>query len=186
MDPTYKGLGVPVPDKIRSPGPNFRLIFTVVGVFILIVAVVGIIAQMNSGGSSNHSQRLLYRLDALVALTSSASSSLQDDDLSKINAEVALVLTSDAVDVKKVIPAAKADKTLNDIKAEEADKATAETLKTAKLNGIYDTSYRTILKQKIETTYALAGEVSDKSSKTSVKNTLATLREHLSTYFKQL
>ncbi len=186
MDPTFKGLGAPMPSKTSSSGPNFKLIFIILGGVLAVVIIASLIIGRVNGDSTALSQRLLYRLDALYSLTSNAQSNIVSDDIAKINSEASLVLAGDIVAVEEVIPAAKSSSTLTAIKTEELDATTVANLKTAKINGVYDKTYTTALLQKLEAAYALAGEVNDGSSSTKVKAALTTLRDHLSTYYTQL
>jgi len=97
-----------------------------------------------------------------------------------------IVLASDSVALKKVIPTAKTTTELTKIKTEEADAASVTKLKTAKINGQYDTTYKDILIQKIETANALVTELYGKATKSSVKSELVTINEHLKVYYAQL
>lgn len=186
MDPTYKGLSVPTPTKVRSGGLNMRKPLLIGGGILVLFIIIGIIANFLTPNTTIISQRLLYRVDALNTLMNSARASIQNDALAKINADLLIVMTGDYTALNKVIPTAKTTKELTAIKTEEADATTTANLKTAKVNGQYDSTYKTTLIQKIEATYALATELQNKSSKSSVKTALTTLKEHLNTYYTQL
>ncbi len=185
MDPTFKGLPTPLPTARQQQGPNFRLILLVASGFLLLIFVLGLL--FSSGGSpTDTTQRLVYRIDALIALTSSAKSNIKDDELAKLNAELSLTLIGDQALLTSVLPKVKVDKTLTAIKKEEADSATLALLKDASVNGTHDTTYRSVLSTKIQETSALAEEVSSASSKKVIKDILTTLKDHLTIYFGQL
>lgn len=186
MDPTYKGLSVPTPTKTRGGGFNLRKPLLIGGGVLVFFILIGILANLFTTDTSTLSQRLLYRMDALEALAASAKNDISSDSLSKINADLSLVLTGDNTALKKVIPAVKTTSELTKIKTEETDANTTAKLKTAKVNGQYDSSYKEVLIQKIETANALITELWSKSSKSSVKTELVTINEHLKVYYAQL
>ncbi len=187
MDPTYKGLATPVPNKInQTSGPNLKL---VVLISLAVLAVLGIVGFfISSAGSEDRylTQRLSYRLDTLDTIAGGAQANVSDDNLRKISSELSLVLTGDIAAIKKLLPIVKTDSKLTAIKTEETDKTTMDGLKDAKLNGIYDTAYKTALVEKLQTSYQLTQDVKSKSSSKSMKSALTTLGEHLNFYSIQL
>lgn len=186
MDPTYKGLSVPTPSKTRPGSPNLRKALLIGGGILVLFIIIGFIANLMTPNTTNISQRLLYRVDALNELVSDAQDNISSDDLAKINADISIVLIGDYKTLTGVIPTVKTTKELTAIKTEEADATTTEALKTAKINGQFDSEYKTVLMQKLETTYALSNELLTKSSKSTTKAALTTFREHLITYYNQL
>lgn len=185
MDPTYKGLPTPLPTVQKRGGPNLRLAMLIGGGFLVLIVVLGLIFG-GGGTSTNDRQRLLYRLDALIAMTNTAKLSLKSDNLQKINAELSLVLTSDQTAVTAVIPAAKATKELSALKTEEADAELVTTLKAAAANGTYDSAYKAALQEKLSATYSLANELVANTSSSAIKTALTPLNEHITSYFNQL
>ncbi len=186
MDPTYKGLSVPTPTRTRGGGLNLRKPLLIGGGIIVLITIAAFVANALTPNTTTLSQRLLYRTDALLALTNSAQKDISSDALAKVNADLMIVLTSDNAALQKAIPAAKTTKELTKIKTEETDADTTARLATAKINGEYDSTYKTILLQKLETENALVSELWTKSSKASVKSTLLTLNDHLKLYYAQL
>lgn len=186
MDPTYKGLSVPTPSKTRPGGPNLRKALLIGGGLLLVFVVIGFIANLLAPNTTDISQRLLYRVDALNTLVSNAQDNISSDDLGKINADLSIILIGDYKALTNVIPTVKTTKELTAIKTEEADAATTDALKTAKVNGQFDSTYKKTLMQKLEATYALSNELLTKSSKSTTKTALTTFREHLITYYNQL
>ena len=185
MDPTFKGLSAPTPTKVRTSNANLRKTLIIGGALLLLIAIVGVVMTLLTPNNTL-SQRFLYRLDALSALTLTAQSSIQDDNLSKINADLSIVLTGDVTSINKLIPTAKTTPELTAIKTEETDKTTTDNLKTALVNGQYDSTYKTVLKQKVDAANALAAELAGKTTSTELKQALATLEDHLHTYYIQL
>lgn len=186
MDPTYRGLSAPTPTKARSGKLNLRPALFIGGGVLILFVIIGLVVNMLSPNTTTLSQRLLYRVDALSTLISSARTDIGDDSLAKINADLSIVLTGDYAALAKVIPTAKSTNELKKIKTEEADADTTAKLKTAKINGQYDSTYKTVLIQKIEAANALANELQSKSSKSSVKSALTTLKDHLGIYYTEL
>lgn len=186
MDPTYKGLSMPTPTKTRSGGLNLRKPLLIGGGVLVLFIVIGLLANLFTTDTTTISQRLLYRMDALETLTTTAKSDISSDALGKINADLSIVLSGDNAALKKVITSAKMTTELTKIKTEEADAATTAKLKTAKINGQYDTTYKNVLLQKIEAANALITELWGQSSRSSVKAQLVTTNDHLKTYYAQL
>lgn len=186
MDPTFKGLSMPVPDKIKTNGFNFKLTLLVAVSLLALVAGVSLIVGNLNNSSKYLNQRLIYRMEALTSMASKAQAEIGEEAMSKTNAELSLVLSGDTAIIKKIIPTVKSNKTLSSIKNEEADKASLESLKTAKINGTYDVTYKKILSQKLQTASALTSEVSKKSSNKKLKTELTRLSSHLQTYYDLL
>lgn len=185
MDPTFKGLGTPTPTKVK-PQMHLPRWLLYVGAFVVLALVATVIAMMITPKSDNIKQRLLYRIDALSSLTSDARPNIQSGDLAKINSELSLMLTNDGESIKKVIAAAKLNDTLKSIRTQEQDKATDEKLKTARINGSFDSAYKTVLIQKIEATIALLQEVYTKNATKKQKPILDSTYKNLNNYLAQL
>lgn len=186
MDPTFYGLGAPTPTKNGAKKLNLRPVLFIAGGALLVVVVLGIIANMLNPNTAEISQRLAYRVDALTTLVKKSTDQIQGDSLRKINADLALTLAGDNAVVQKAIPAVKTTPRLTAIKTEETDAQTTTKLKAAGVNGTFDSAYKTVLLQKIESTRALISELYKKSSNTTLKNNLTTLSTHLKTYYDQL
>lgn len=185
MDPTYKGLPTPLPTVQPKRGPNLKLILIIAGAFLVLITVLGLIFS-RGGGNVNEQQQLLYRLDSLIELTTSAKQSLTDDDLQKINAEVTLILTGDQTALKAATPTAKSSKALTALKAAEANTETTEKLKIAAQSGSYNTTYREVLAEKLSNLYTLSAKVNKEASSKQLKAATATMNEHLTAYYNQL
>lgn len=155
------------------------------GVIALLIVVIIVLGMMN-GGSGDNQQRLLFRLSNLDSTMDEARRNIRSDSLGKINTETSLVISGDIVAIESLIPVKKNDKSLNAIQDEEADTVTVERLKTAALNNQHDSTYKTVLADKLQSTYELAGEVAKKSSDSKLKAALQTLQDHLTIYYEQL
>lgn len=186
MDPTFKGLSAPTPKKVQTSSTSLRKALVIAGGFLLLIAIAGVAMTLLTPNNTTLSQRFLYRLDALDALTVTARANIQDDNLSKVNADLSLVLTGDITSISKLIATAKTTPELTAIKTEEADATTTDNLKKALVNGQYDSTYKTVLKQKVGAASALATEIAGKTTSTQLKQALTTLQDHLQTYYTQL
>lgn len=185
MDPTFKGLGPPLPQKRPASGPSFKLIFIIIGGALVLLTALVLIGNALGSSTQNNAQRLIYRLDSLKTLTTTASKDISDEALSSANSSFSLVLSGDISAIKEVIKEKKADKALSDIKKDESNDETLTRLNSAKTNGTYDSTYRTVLREKLQAAYNLAEEVSKRTTKQQ-KEALSALQEHLSTYYEQL
>ena len=186
MDPTYKGLPTPVPTRLPAKGPNLKLALIVGGGFLLLVVILGLLFAQ--GDKTDALQRLGYRIDTFTAMVAAADPDIKDDELAKLNAELALVIGGDAAALDKILPSDKGNQTLATIKAQETDalNTTKAELKTALSGGGHDTTYRKTLQEKIQALYSLATEAEAASRSAATKASLETLREHLEFYFNQL
>ncbi len=117
MDPTYKGLSAPTPNSGRSSsGLDWRRgLFFTAGLVGLIV-IIALVSSMLTPNTTNITQRLLYRLDALTTMATSARSNIRDDSLSKINADLSLILNGDYLAIKKATPVVQMNAELTAIK----------------------------------------------------------------------
>lgn len=186
MDPTYKGLSVPTPTKVRQKGPSFKRPLLIGLGGVLFIILLWVLVTIFSPNTTAISQRTLYRVDSLTTMMKSAQSNIQDDSLAKLNADLYIVILGDYSALSKAIPTAKSSKELTAIKTEETDAATTAKLKTAKVNGKFDSTYKAVLLQKMEAANALAVELKGVSSKSAVKSALTTFTGHLQTYYTQL
>lgn len=185
MDPTFKGLSAPLPStRPTRRAPQLKLILLIAGGFLLIVTVLGLI--FSRGGTDKYlSQRLVYRIERVQALTNSAENA-SNNEIRKIASEVRIVLSGHATTLKPLLPSAKTDKQLAAIKTAEQDETGQKALSDAKLNGVFDSTYKRLFSEKIQETYALAGEIHDKTPNKSLKTALANLRNDLQAYYTQL
>lgn len=187
MDPTYKGLSAPTPHSNRpKTGVNWQRALLVAVGLIGGIMIIGLLVDVLSPKSTNITQRLLYRFDALTTLTNSARPNIKDNNLSKVNADLSLMLNGDNTAIKKVTPVVKMDAELTAIKKVETDATTTDKLKTALVNGSFDTAYKKVLIQKLEATSSLITEVSSKTSSSTLKKALATAYDHMNTYYIQI
>lgn len=185
MDPTFKGLSPPVPQKRPAGGPSFKLILAIVGAALVLLTIIVIVGNNLGSSTQNNAQRLIFRLDSLKSLTTTASRDVVDESLSSINSSLSLVLSGDIAAVKNVIKEKKIDKVLADIKKEEANDETLTRLNSAKTNGTYDSTYREVLRERLQNAYNLSVEINKHASKQQ-KESLNQLQKNLSTYYEQL
>lgn len=186
MDPTYHGLSNPVPVLQPKKSPPMKLIFIILGVLVIIGLGLVWFVNSQSGNIGLQEQRLRYRIDALNSLTDDAKGDITDGTLSKINADLSIVLKGDIAKLDVAIPAAKSSNELKVIAAEETDDKTTTTLEDAKLNGQFDSTYKTTLMAKVNDTYMLAKKINDTTKSKSKRDVTTTIMNDLKSYYTQL
>lgn len=187
MDPTYLGQPVPVPGKVaaqRGGGFSGRTLLIIV---ILLIAVIAGGAMMLAGQDKSGplSQRLTYRLEALDDILKDGKKNASSDKLRKVTADGSILLIGDMTTINATLPKAKGKKPAT-IVAAESSKPSIERLKTAKINGGYDTAYTSELTAKLETTSALTRELYKESRSKKLREALDTMYRHLAQLQKDL
>lgn len=186
MDPTLLGRPMPAPTAQKPAGAfSARLVFLVLAVLAVLVGVFLLVAS-SSDGSRQLLERLSARQATTLKLLADGQKNLTDDNLSKLNSELTLVLLSDTNALDTELSKAGIKKIDKDILASETDEATFDKLKTAKLNGQYDTAYRTVLTQRLESLRSLLRELHDKTKSKSLKSVTNAEYTHLSGYINSL
>lgn len=188
MDPTYKGLHVPTPMSTpqRKGSGNLKKGLVIGGVIIAGIILLGLAVNFLTPNNTGITQRMLYRIDALSTLTSSSRAFIKNGDLSKINTDLSIMLNGDNAELKKAVPVVKMTPELTAIKKEETDATTADKLKTATINGAFDTVYKTVLMQKLEAASQIIKDVYKETSSKTLKQTLTNTADHINTYYQQL
>lgn len=155
-----------------------------VGLLVAVLAGVGLIVA-NQDTTGPLSQRLTYRLDALEDILKDGKKNASSDKLRKITGEGSILLAGDITAVKAAIPESKGKKPAA-IVAAESSKPSLERLKTAKVNGTYDTAYASELAAKLEATSALTRELHKETRSKSLRAALNTMYQHLAQLEKDL
>lgn len=186
MDPTMLGRPVPTPTAQKTPGLITKR------TLIIVLALVGALISgtlLFASGSDNSGpllQRLSARQATTLKLVADGQKNIISDDLAKINSELNIVLQSDNNALQAELSAAGIKKIDKLIAANEADEETFKKLASAKLNAQYDSTYRGVLAQKLESLRALLQELHDKTKSKALKTKLAAEYQHLSTYADSL
>lgn len=186
MDPSLLGKPIPTP-VAQKPANRFPKGLLLIG--LLIVAITAAVFMLFASSSDNNGQ-LMQRLSARQATTlkiiADGQKNLTNDDLSKINSELSIILLSSDAALQTELKSAGIKKLDKTITAAEADSETFTKLTSAKLNAQYDSTYKTVLTQKLESLQALLRELHDKTKSKSLKTVLSTEYKHLSTYSDEL
>lgn len=171
MDPSYQGRVPQVPSKQRiRRGLRLtpRALLLIGGALAAII--IGAVLLANSGDKSGPLQlRLSARLATLEKMSSDGRKNLSSGDLKELNGRLAIQLASDQKTIGDAMTARKPNK---DITAAEADTASFDTLEDARLNSRYDTTYRRIVSQKLDSTTALMRELYDSTRSKALKAAL--------------
>ena len=186
MDPSYLGQPIQPPTANKPTGlvTKRSLLLIISGAFAVIAGAFMLFASGDRSGPLQ--QRLSARQATTLAIIDDGKKNLTDDELQKLNSELSIVLLSDNNKLTAALAAAGTKKADKATTAAEADAATFEKLKTAKLNAQYDSTYQTVLSQKLESLMALSQELHGKTKKKQLKAVLAEEYTHLATYQKAL
>lgn len=187
MDPSLLGRPIPAPTA-QKPTRTFpaKLVLIVLALIALVVGGLMLIVA-SSDNSGQLMQRLSARHATTLKLVADGQKNLTDDNLQKINSELNIILLSDSARVQTELASAGIAKKLDkEIVAAEADSTTFDKLASAKLNAQYDSTYRTILIQKLESLTVLLRELHDKTKSKSLKTALSSEYQHLTGYLNEL
>ena len=174
MDPTYHGLGAPVPTNGRRRmgfSPKMML-FIIVGIVVIIIGVV--LLTLSRDSTAPLQSRLSARLDTLQRIVAEGQKNLRDPDLKTINSQISIQVLSDSSAIKSELQKLGMKSPDKTMVAAEADTASFTVLRDAALNNRFDDAYRKLIAQKLDSTNALIKEIYDKSSRTGLKQSLNT------------
>lgn len=159
------------------------LLFSAIGVFAVIMAIIMLFAS-RGGGAGDDLALLVARQDQLVDLAETSHETISSSDLRKINADAKLFLQSDALvlqDVMEQNGTAKVPKKITESVTNDYE----QRLTDAKSAGRFDSSYADVLSQKIEAQQALISSVYKKSG-TKTKAKLSPVYDSLEVLLEQL
>ena len=185
MDPSLLGKPISAPTASK-PQRGIPRAFLIVGSLVILAVIVAAFLLFGTRDNSGVlRERLSARQTVTLSVIADGQKNISGEDLGKLNSEVSIVLKSDDAALQAALKAAgtKPDKKIT---ASEADTDSVTELKTAKLNGQYDSKYRSILNQKLESLQALVKELYGSSKSKSLKATLNVEYGHLDTYLNQL
>ena len=186
MDPSYLGQPIPAPTANKPQGIMTPRTFLIV-LGMIVAIVVGILLLFaGSDSTGTLQQRLSARQATTLKLVADGQKNITGDDLKKLNSELSIVLNGDSVTVQTALTAAGMKKVEKTITADEADLQTFEELKSAKLNGQYDSTYRRVMTQKLESLRALLQELHGATKIRELKPSLAAEYQHLGIYLENL
>lgn len=151
---------------------------------VVIAAAVLLFASQD--GSGQLQQRLYSRQTTTIKLIADGQKNISNEDLSKLNSELSLILSGDNAALKKALINAGVTKIDPAIKASESETALFADLVQAKLNAGYDDAYRSALTQKLESLQALLKEVNQKTRSSELKKATSTEYKHLTSYINTL
>ena len=186
MDPTLLGAPVPVPThQHHRKGLSRNVVFLLAG--LVVVIVIGLLLILLSGDKSGTFRpKLSARSDATLSLIADGKKNIKGAELAKLNSELYLVLLTDNVATSKALATAGLKKVDPAVKTSEAVTATLASLKTAKVNGQYDETYKTDLSSQLTKLNSLSKELHTATNSKSLKAALSTQYTHVAEYLKQL
>jgi len=149
-----------------------------------VIAIILAIVLLNSGGGSDTktlTEHLSARYDNLVKLTGVAQQNIGNAALGKLNAEAYLLTTSDDSAIAALVTTRYGSMD-GDITKAEADTSSQTTLNNALQLNTYDTTYKSLLGDKLTNLTLLVSEI---ISKTNNANTISVMK-HSQTNLKAL
>lgn len=177
--PTTKGGG----------GFSRKQIAIIGGILLLAFAVVAVLALANGGQPSTSalSQRLVAKTVALEDAATKSQVNIKSRDLSSVNSNLTLQLTTMNADLKKTLAPFKIDPAKIDksILAAESNKALLDKLEDARLNSTFDRVYAREMGYQLETTLILMKNIYTTTTNAEYKKQLETTYNNLEPLQKQ-
>ncbi|HET7630185.1 MAG TPA: hypothetical protein VFK03_02315 [Candidatus Saccharimonadales bacterium] len=170
-------------DNFISPGSSLpgqgsdKKFFTIIGLVVALVLIVGAGLLLLGGGQSAQDQlnQLSVQLTDLKNLTSESSDNLRQEASLNFNGELQLTLASDQASLSKDLGlGAPDDKTLQ----AQADTQAAAKLASSATNGSYDQTYKQIVTQKLSAITAQASEIYQSTNSQPIKQSMESVYEH--------
>lgn len=155
----------------EQPSPNYQPVSLRGGLFSdrrvwfigggAVIAIILAIVLLNSGAGGDIktlTERLSVRYDNLAKLTQTAGANIQDAGLLKVNAEAEAMTTSDDASVAGLVKT-RYGSVDGSITQAEADTSSATTLSNAVQLNTYDTTYKSLLADKLNNALLLVDEI---------------------------
>jgi len=194
QDPNQNQYPIDYLNQISSqptqPTMNNKLVFALIGGFILlvIVAMFALMSTTSGAGPIQKMQTLSARLTTLQKISSDSQKKIKSGALRSTNSSLAIFLANanhemvepfskNGVDVKKL------DK---NIVAKENGEALTKKLEDARLNAVFDRVYSREMTFQLETTAVLMKDIYDSSKSKALKEYLKKTDEGLQPLKKQL
>ena len=187
MDPTYHGFGAPVPTKNYSRGRGLSrkmLLFIIGGVVVIILAIYMTIASQDQ--SVPLQARLSARLTTLGTMVAVGEKNAKNPDLRQMNSTISTQVLSDTTSIATELKKAGMSKPDKTVTTAEADTASFTALTNAALNNNFDSTYKKMIAQKLDSTNALIKELYDKTTHKSLKPVLNETYGHFKLLQNQL
>lgn len=187
MDPTFKGLAAPVPKSAKPPKFPVKVVLLVLGFLMLAMVAYVMLTSYFEGNGAYAPLQLGLRMDTVAKMAKDATPNIKDPDFSKVNSEISNILASDNGSIQRILPTGKNDPTSKQYRSAERSRGLklTEELKTARINGVFDAKYKSILREEIVTLQKAAKRLA-KSSNKDFKAVLTTFVDHADTAIYRL
>lgn len=151
MDPTFKGLAAPVPKSTKPPKFPVKVLLLVFGILMLTMIAYVVLTTYFEGNGAYAPLELGLRMDTAAKMSKDATPNIKDPDFSKVNSEISNILASDNGELQRILPTGRNDPTSKQYRSAERNRSLelAEELKVARINGVFDTKYKTIIRDEI-------------------------------------
>jgi hypothetical protein len=187
MDPTFKGLAAPVPKSAKPPKFPVKVVLLVLGFLMLTMIAYVMLTSYFEGNGAYAPLQLGLRMDTVAKMAKDATPNIKDPDFSKVNSEISNILASDNGSIQRILPTGKNDPTSKQYRSAERSRGLklTEELKTARINGVFDAKYKSILREEIVSLQKAAKRLAKNSSK-EFKAILTTFIDHADTAIYRL
>lgn len=181
MQPQYYGAAA---TYNKAPkGPLSNRLFLIIGaafVGIILLAVIFYLFTSLTSGSRNQAAALQLRHSNLQSFVLGNQKSIKNAELAKLNSDLGILLSSDAVSLQKQLTATYGTFDVpKEIIAAENDSTSKKKLTEAELINKFDIAYKQILEAKIASNIQLAEQVAASESgafQVAVKNSIKNLK----------
>jgi hypothetical protein len=138
------------------------LLFIIGGVVVIILAIYMTIASQDQ--SVPLQARLSARLTTLGTMVAVGEKNAKNPDLRQMNSTIATQVLSDTTSIAAELKKAGLSRPDKTVTTAEADTASFTTLTDAALNNNFDSTYKKMIAQKLDSTNALIKELYDKTT----------------------
>ncbi len=150
----------------------------------VLIALVLLLVSGDKTGSLR--QQMSARNTATLSLMADGKKNIKSADLAKLNSELYLVLLTDDAATSKALTTAGLGKLDPSVKTAEAVTTTIAELKTAEVNGQYDSVYKTGLEKQLTSLNSLSKQLHSQTTSKSLKAALSTQYTHVAQFLEAL
>ncbi|NCU30631.1 hypothetical protein EOL73_03315 [Candidatus Saccharibacteria bacterium] len=179
MDPTFKGLAAPVPKSAKPPKFPVKVLLLVFGVLMLTMIAYVVLTGYFAGNSAYAPLELSLRMDTAARMSKDATVNIKNPSFSKVNSEISNILSSDNGEIQRLVPTGRNDPTSKKYRSAEKSRVEKlnEDLIAARNNGVFDSEYKTIIRNELVVLQKAAGKLSKRTTG-DFKSALITFVDH--------
>lgn len=186
MNPQYQNIISPPPSKRQTTRFTPKALLLVGGILIAVLIAITLLLLGSGNKPVSQMEHLSARFETLQTILKLGTKNVKAADLKKVQSDASILVIGDGALINQAMKDAGFAKISKDITTSEADAATLATLSDAQLNGTFDTAYKKVLSQKLESTMALMREIDSKTNNKALKSALSTAYTHFGGLLDQL